>query len=421
MEGNVVALTEQIMTLLSIVIFCGIIGIKLSGKVKLPDTVLFIVIGILAGPAVLGLIDFKDFILANQLILTFGAAYILYDGGREIELKVINKVKVSVLILATVGLVISTVVLGFFSMHIFHLSFIHALLIGVVISSTDPSVLVPLFKSLNIRDKIKQTIISESAFNDAVASIITFALVGVIAGGAFSLGHSLLELLKEAAGGLAVGCIAGYVVALLVSERKYALFNGHKGEVAVATVLGAYALCAYFDFSGFMAVFVIGIVFGNKEFFKITIEHEAQELHESFKEVLIRILRIMIFVILGTQIDFVLLGQYWKEALGVVAILIFVARPVSVICSVMLDRKAKWTMKEILFLMWTRETGVIPAALAGMLVSMGVPNAQLISSVTFMAIIITLAFQSSTKKYLAAKLGLIQDSSDSKPAAEGHA
>lgn len=125
-----------------------------------------------------------------------------------------------------------------------------------------------------------------------------------------------------------------------------------------------------------------------------------------FKEVLTIILRMMIFVLLGTHIQFTVLGQYWKGSLLVVLILIFVSRPISVILSVMFDRKAKWTFREILYLMWIRETGVIPAALAGMLVSIKFPHSDIISSVTFSTIIITLTLQASTSKLLARALKL---------------
>ena len=93
---NVAVLTERLMELISIVIVSGIISIKLSSKLRLPDTVLFIIAGVIIGPDLLALVSFKDFPMANQFVMTFGAAYILYDGGREIELKVLNKVKVSV-------------------------------------------------------------------------------------------------------------------------------------------------------------------------------------------------------------------------------------------------------------------------------------------------------------------------------------
>ena len=409
MEGNVVAATEQIMKFLTILIVSGIICIKLSEKLRMPDTVLFILMGVFLGPEMIGLVNLKDFPIANQFVLTFGAAYILYDGGREIQLKVLNKVKVSVFLLSTLGVILSAVIIGFFAQKILGINFIYALLLGTVIASTDPSVLIPLFKNMKISPKLKQTIISESAFNDAASAIMTFAILSFLMGNSFSLANNLLELVKTASGGIIVGIVIGYLATLLVSESQHGHFSGHSGEIAVASVLGAYLVANYFGFSGFMAVFIVGIVEGNISLFNLSIEEEAYRLHVSFKEVLITILRIMIFVLLGTQVEFNLLGQYWRSAILVVLLLVFVARPISVFLSVSFDRKAAWSFREILFLMWTRETGVIPAALAGILVSMQVPNAKVISAVTLMAIIITLSFQASTAKYVAKRLKLMQE------------
>lgn len=406
LEGNVVVLTENLMKLLAIIIVSGVVFAKLSQKIKMPDVVLFIAAGIIIGPSVLNLVDFENYPVANQLILSFGAAYILYDGGREIRLKVLNEVKISVALLATIGVIISTFITGFFASKILHMDFMYALLLGSVIASTDPSVLVPLFKNMSISDKLKQTIISESAFNDAAGAIITFAILAITSGGAFSIGGSSVELLKAAGGGIVVGLVFGYLSHLLLSDKKIGILSGYTGEIVVATVLAAYVTANHFGFSGFMAVFIFGIVCGNKDMFNLALEKKSYDLHVKFKDVTISILRIMIFVLLGIQMNFKILNQYFGGALLVVVCFVFIARPVSVFFSVIIDRKAKWNFREIAYLMWTRETGVIPAALAGMLIAMKVNNADIISAVTSMAIIITLTFQASTAKYFAKILKL---------------
>jgi len=406
MEGNTILITENVMKMLSIIIFTGILCIKLSNKVRLPDVVLFIIAGVVLGPQMLNVVNFENYLVANQLILTFGAAYILYDGGQEVELKILNKVKVSVILLATLGVTVAAFIIGFSASKILNIDFIYALLLGSVIVSTDPSVLVPLFKNLAISNKLKQTIIAESAFNDAAAAIMTFSIIAIIAGGKFSLGASILELLIKAGGGIIAGFIIGYVATYLVSEKKHGILSGFTGEISIAAVLGAYIFAEHFHFSGFMAVFIVGIICGNKKVFNLSINKNHHDIHISFKAVLITILRIMIFVLLGTQMNFTILAQYWLKATIIVIILMFVARPACVLVSVFFDKKAKWNYKEIIYLMWTKETGVIPAALAGMLISMKIPNAELISAVTFMAIIITLVLQASTAGFLARKLNL---------------
>lgn len=409
METNVILSANNILKLIALVILAGVVFGKISRKVNLPDVVLFILAGVILGSEVLNLINIDSYPVGNQLILTFGAAYILYDGGREIDLKVFNEVKISVLLLSTLGVLISTGITGFFVYKIFHIDFIYALLLGAIISSTDPSVLVPLFKNMNVSNKLKQTIISESAFNDAAAAIVTFAILGVIAGGEFSLGKSIFELLKSSLGGILIGGIFGYISTKLIAGEKYAFLKEFPSEVSIVAVIGTYLIADKLGVSGFMAVFIIGMVCGNKKRINCCIPDEYNQTHLRFKEVLTIILRMMIFVLLGSHIDFGVLSKYFTKDLMVVALLIFVSRPVSAFLSVIFDRKAKWNIKEIIYLMWVRETGVIPAALVGMLLTMHIKNSDIIASVTFTTIIITLTFQASTSKSLAKLLKLDLD------------
>jgi cell volume regulation protein A len=103
------------------------------------------------------------------------------------------------------------------------------------------------------------------------------------------------------------------------------------------------------------------------------------------------------------------MGQYLAGGIVVVAILMLVARPLTVFLCALPDRRARWSFNEILFMCWTRETGVIPAALAGMLLGMKAPGAQMIASVTFIAILMTILIQAPTTKWLASKLELLDD------------
>jgi cell volume regulation protein A len=92
---------------------------------------------------------------------------------------------------------------------------------------------------------------------------------------------------------------------------------------------------------------------------------------------------------------------------AVVTIFMLVARPVTVFLCALPDRRARWSMKEMLFMCWTRETGVIPGALAGLMVGMKAPGAHMIASVTFIAILMTILIQATTTKWVAKKLDLL--------------
>jgi cell volume regulation protein A len=159
--------------------------------------------------------------------------------------------------------------------------------------------------------------------------------------------------------------------------------------------------------SGFMAVFVFGIMMGNQESLGFKLTQHEDNLLEDYVMTTAFIMRMFIFILLGTQVDFGLINQYLFSGVAVVVVFMLVARPITVFLCALPDRRAKWSFKEMLFMCWTRETGVIPGALAGMLVGMKAPGAQIIASVTFVAILMTILIQATTTKWLAKKLGLL--------------
>jgi potassium/hydrogen antiporter len=290
-----------------------------------------------------------------------------------------------------------------------------ALLLGATIASTDPATLVPIFRQIKIRDRVAQTVMAESAFNDATGAIITLAVLTVATGtGELSIAASLFDLLKQAGIGIIVGAVLGYLAALLIAHDRWAFLAEYAPVVTLMAVIGAYFAADGLHASGFMAVFVFGIVLGNKDAFGFKMSQaEAQKL-DDFVMTTAFIMRLFIFLLLGAQVDFQLIGQYWSGGIIVVAIFMLVARPLTVFLCALPDRRAKWSFNEMLFMCWTRETGVIPAALAGLLLGMKAPGAQLVASVTFIAILMTILIQAPTTRWLAASLGLLEETDRSR-------
>jgi cell volume regulation protein A len=257
---------------------------------------------------------------------------------------------------------------------------------------------------------VAQTVMSESAFNDAMAAIVTFGVLAAATGsGGFSPAQSILDLLRQAVIGIVAGAGFGYLAALLIAHEKWAFLAEYAPVVTLIAVIGAYFGANDMQASGFMAVFVAGIVLGNKESFGFRMEPGEEQKLGEFVLTTSFILRLFIFILLGAQVDFVMIGQYWLGGVAVVTVLMLVARPATVFLCAMPDRRARWSFREMLFMCWTRETGVIPAALAGLLSGMNAPEAPMIESVTFIAILMTILIQASTTEWLARKLGLLHD------------
>jgi cell volume regulation protein A len=398
-------------TLLScgLILAVGTVTALLAQKIRIPDIAVFLVAGIAIGPQGLGLIDIKADSALSQIILLFGASYILFDGGASLRFSVLKQVWITIVIIATIGVLITAGITGFAAHYVLGIPPVVALLLGATLASTDPATLVPIFRQIRIRDRVAQTVISESAFNDAMAAIITFSVLAVAMGsGEFSLTSSMSDLLKQSIIGIVAGIVLGYLAALLIAHERWAFLAEYAPVVTLVAVIGAYFAAAGLQASGFMAVFVFGIMLGNKESFGFQMEAgEAQKLGE-FVLTTAFIMRLFIFILLGAQVDFTLVGQYWLGGVAIVTVLMLVARPATVFLCALPDRRARWSFNEMLFMCWTRETGVMPAALAGLLLGLKAPGAPMIASVTFVAILMTILIQAPTTEWLGRRLGLLE-------------
>lgn len=409
METSIHAIAcNKLLILFATIAITGIICSKGSELINIPDVVLFLIVGILLGPSVLKVIDISQFQLENQLILTFGSAFILYLGGKEVSLKVLKNVKISVFLLSTLGVVISSFFMAKIVGFNFQIGFMTCLLAGSIIASTDPATIVPIFNQVKIDKKVKQTVISESALNDATGAIMTVAILSIIMGGHFSMEENIYNLCIMVIVGVIVGLITGLVLLFLVNDSPKGIFKDYTPIISILSVIIAYELSTYLGGSGYMSCFIVGLVTGNKQNFKMWLSQKHYDADCNVVETVGTICRMCIFIILGSQVQLSELFKYFIPSLLSVLGLIFIVRPVCVLACTLVDRKAKWNKKQILFMMWVRETGVIPADLCGIITSMKVPGSEIISSIVFMTILITLILQGSTTKLLAKKLGLLE-------------
>jgi len=403
-----IELAKHILLVFGIILAVGTFFGLLAKRVRVPDVAVFLLVGMMLGPGMLGLIDIKADSSINQLILIFGSSYILFDGGASIRLKVLKEVWITVTVISTVGVLITAAITGAAAYYILGVPLIVALLLGATLSSTDPATLVPVFRQVKIKDRVAQTVMTESAFNDAMGAIVTFTVLGVAMGTSeFSAGDALFDLLKQSLLGIALGGALGYLASILIAHERYGFLSEYAPVVTLMAVISAYMAADGLHSSGFMAVFVFGIMLGNRETFGFRRAPEEEKFLEDFIMTTALIMRMFIFILLGAQVDFGLMNQYLLAGAAVVAIFMLVARPVTVFVCAGPDRRAKWSLNELLFMCWTRETGVIPGALAGLLLGMNAPGAEIIASVTFIAILMTILIQATTTKWLAGKLGLL--------------
>src|SRR6266852_5778713 len=189
-----------------LILAIGTITGLLAQKIKIPDVAAFLIVGMLIGPEAMGLINIKADSALNQIVLLFGASYILFDGGASLRFNVLKQVWITIVALATVGVIVTAAITGTAAYYVFGIPPVMALLLGATLASTDPATLVPIFQQVKIRDRVAQTVVSESAFNDATGAVATFGVLAVAMGTSdFSLAESLVSLIKQ----LAIGIVAG--------------------------------------------------------------------------------------------------------------------------------------------------------------------------------------------------------------------
>jgi len=166
--------------------------------------------------------------------------------------------------------------------------------------------------------------------------------------------------------------------------------------------------------SGYLGAFLAGLIVGNMEHLGLAMHDRHEQEMRLFAASASDLVTLFVFVVLGANIPFSDLGDHVLPGLAVLATLLLVARPLVVLSCTLADRRARWTPQEIVFLCWTRETGVVPAALVGVLAGLGVPHVEIYASVVALAIVLTLLVQALPARRLAGRLGLL----DGQPALE---
>ncbi|MBW7455166.1 sodium:proton antiporter, partial [Paenibacillus sepulcri] len=351
METSTTETIHHLFLLLLTIVTAGMIAGTLASRLRLPDVAMYIIVGMAIGQG-FHWINESSSSLINQLILVAGSSIILFDGGRNIGLKGLKQVGWTVGLLSVPGVLITVGIVGAAVHLLFGIDWLYALLAASVIASTDPASIIPVFRQVTIRNRVRETVESESAFNDATGSIITFALLSAAVGdSALSAGVITWDFIRTAFGGIAVGLALGIIIVGLVAHIRIGVLRDYTTIAMIATALGAYLIGDMLHVSGFMATFVAGLIWGNSKSFGMDMADKKEEINH-FSDNITVIMRMLIFILLGSQVDFRLLADYWWQSLLAVLVLMVIARPATVLASALPDRKSRWSLKEMTFMMW---------------------------------------------------------------------
>jgi potassium/hydrogen antiporter len=401
---------ELVLRDFGLILGAGLVAQLIATSLRVPEMIVLVAVGAMIGPSVLGIVENPLNGVGAQLIFTVGVAMILFHGGVGISLRVISKTAVGLGMLVLPGIFITAFIVAAAVAPIFGVSLLVAFMIGAVLASTDPAIIIPLFERLGLRPKVSQTVIAESAFNDVTGTVLVLTLVEVVKAGHFTLTGPFLEFFKELALGGLVGVGAGLILAYAVaSTARAGIWDESPGVAILAVVALVYFSSETLGGSAYLAAFVMGLIVGNMDEFKLRQHEQSERLLEDFVGQVAEIAVLLVFVTLGINLPFDALREYLLGGLVVMAVFIFVARPVTVLACLLPDRRGRWTRDEIVFLSWCRYTGVIPAAVASILLARGVQGAEIAVSLVAFAVCATLLLQATTAGYVARWLGLIEE------------
>lgn len=389
---------DQLILLAAVLILFGIVSSKLSARLGLPVLVLFLLIGMLAGESGIGGISFDNPIAAHALG-TLALAMILFDGGLQTPVASIKLVWKPASVLATLGVLITAAITGLAAAYILDLPILQGLLLGAIVGSTDAAAVFSLLRNagIHIKQRLKSTLEIESASNDPMAIFLTVGLLEILLND-MAFGVDLLQLFVMQMGiGAIVGLVVGWVSVHVINRIHLGAAGLYPVMVAACGLL-AFGIAANFGGSGFLAIFIAGVIVGNSRFV-------FQRSTFLFHDGMAWLSQITMFVMLGLLVDPLSLLEVWREGLMIALVLVFVARP-AVVAPVL--KAFGFNGREIALVSWVGLRGSVPIILAIFPLIFGLPEAPIIFNVVFFVVLISATVQGSTLPWAARKLGLTE-------------
>jgi cell volume regulation protein A len=399
--------TRDVLLTLSLLLGAALAARFIASLLRVPEILVLVAFGALFGPSVLDVVDVPLDSIGAQLLFTLGVSLILFYGGLNLSVDVLQKVWVGLGMLVVPGVVLTAAITGVVAHVAFDLSWTAALLMGAVLSPTDPAILIPLFVRSRLRPKVAQTVVAESAFNDPTGAVLALTLAGVLVSGEGSLALPAREFVVDLAISTVIGIVAGIVLAATISSHRAGIWRESSAAAVLAVVTIGYFSLDSAGGSGYLGAFLAGLIVGNMERLGLAMHSSHERDLRQFAFSVADLITLFVFVVLGANIPFDTLGSNLLPAFAVLAALLLLARPLTVLTCVLPDRRGSWTRHELAFLCWTRETGVVPAALVGVLAGLGVPNTDEYAAVVALAIVMTLVLQALPAAWLAERLGLL--------------
>jgi len=362
----------------------SVLASKASSVLGVPFLIIFLGIGMLAGSDGPGGIAFDNYPLAFA-IGSVSLALILFDGGLRTSFSSIRPVLAVGISLATVGVLATALITSGFAILVLKLSVSEGLLLGAIVSSTDAAAVFAILRSrrLALRGRLKQVLEFEAGSNDPMAIFLTMAVLAVTATGQMNADLQLASMFfLQAALGLGAGWIGGMAMRGL-TNRIGLEYEGLYGVLILGLAILLFAGTTALGGSGFLAVYVAGLLLGNSKFI-----HKMSVLR--FHDGIAWIAQISLFLALGLLVFPSRLMGVWQEGLALAVFLMVVARPLSVLIAAPFSR---FSLPERAFISWVGLRGAAPIILATLPWIAGMPRAEYLFELVFFVVLTSVIVQ----------------------------
>jgi cell volume regulation protein A len=385
-----------IVLLASGLLLLGVVASRLSSRLGIPGLLVFLAVGMIAGSDGPGGIDFDNADLA-QTLGVIALALILFSGGISTSWDEIKPVVGQGAALATVGVVITALIAGFTARWAFDLPLETSLLIGAIISSTDAAAVFAVLRSRNVslRGRLRPLLELESGSNDPMAVFLTIGFLELVTNPSSEpIDFVPLFVSQMAIGGL-MGIVAGRIAVWGINR----IGLDHEGlypVMSLAIVGSTFGLTTVLNGSGFLAVYIAGIVMAQRRFIH---KNSLTRFHDGIAWVG----QVGMFVVLGLLVFPSELPSVALRGLVVAAVLIFVARPVAVFIT-LTPFRVPW--RERALISWVGLRGAAPIILATFPLMENAPHADLIFDTVFFIVLTSVLIQGTTIPLVARWLGV---------------
>ncbi|HNQ85103.1 MAG TPA: potassium/proton antiporter [Deltaproteobacteria bacterium] len=382
---------ENSVIIIAVLLLLSIVASKVSDRFGIPALLVFLALGMLAGSEGLGGIYFDDPSLA-QAIGVVALSLILFSGGLSTQWQSVRPIFTWGFILATLGVCVTALVVGLFSVMVFDFTIMEGLLLGAIVSSTDAAAVFSILRSkgISLRGQLKPLLEFESGSNDPMAVFLTIGMIQVLT----QPESSLWDMVRLFALQMSIGLAAGYVMARVTLYLVNRLKLGYEGLYPVLTLslaLLTYGLSDKLGGNGFLAVYITGIIAGNSKFI-----HKRSLLQ--FHDGLAWLMQITMFLTLGLLVFPSHLLPVMGLSLLIAVCLILVARPAGVFLSLL---PSPFSFREKAFISWVGLRGAVPIILATFPFLAGILQADLLFNVVFFVVLTSVLLQGTTIQYLA--------------------